>query len=98
VRGLLWIPALIVAAVVAAALDGDSGLRTWWELRGDVAKLHARNAGLRAEVASLRGQAEALASEPFALERAIREDLGLVQPGETLVRLPRDDDRSSRIP
>lgn len=94
----MWIPALIVAAVVAAALDGDSGLRTWWELRGDVAKLDARNAELRADVASLRRQAEAMASQPFELERAIREDLELVRPGETLVRLPRDQDRTSRIP
>jgi cell division protein FtsB len=43
-------------------------------------------AELEARIESREGEAAALRSDPLALERAIREDLGLARPGETVVR------------
>ena len=39
----VWLGIGVVAIAVALALtDGDSGLRTWWALRGDLAAAQAR--------------------------------------------------------
>ena len=50
------------------------------------------------EVEALRIEAQRLEEGGFATERAIREELGLVRPGQTLLRLPGDDVSSVRIP
>lgn len=83
-----WIAAGIVAAALAAALlDPDAGLRSWWRLRTELESTRERVDGLRREVRALRSEARALRSDPFALEAAIREDLGLARPGETVLLL-----------
>jgi len=84
----LGIPILLAAALAAAWLDPDAGLRTWWHLRSDVRAAEDRIAALRAEVEALRSEARALRSDPSAQERAIREELGWARPGETVVRWP----------
>jgi cell division protein FtsB len=92
-----WILPAIVAAVLAAAmLDGEAGLRTWLRLRGDLRAAEARIETLRDEIAVLKDETEALRSDPFAIEAAIREDLHLARPGETVVRLLGEP--SPRIP
>lgn len=83
-----WIAAgIVAAAVAAAALDGDAGLRSWWRVSSELDATRERVAGLQGEVRALRSEAEALRSEGFALEAAIREDLGLARPGETVLLL-----------
>jgi cell division protein FtsB len=99
----LAIPALVAAALAMAWLDTDSGLRAWLGLRRDVAAARDRIEGLSAEVAELDAQARALASDRFAQERAIREELDWALPGEQVVRLPaaapdRDPDRPENPP
>jgi cell division protein FtsB len=46
----------------------------------------------------LRAAADALESDRFAIERAIRERLRLARAGETLVRLSGPETASSRFP
>ena len=84
----LAIPALVAAALAMAWLDTDAGLRAWLGLRRDVSAARGRIQALQAEIAELDAQARALASDPVAQERAIREDLGWAKPGESLVRMP----------
>ena len=91
------IPALIAAAVVFAAIDDESGLRTWWGLRADLAEARARIALLREDVGSRRDAAHSLEQDEFAIERAIRERLEYVRPGETLVRLPSSEVATDRF-
>ena len=55
-------------------------------------------AALREETRRLDLEAEQLESGDFALERAIREELERVRPGQVLVRLRRGDVPSARIP
>ncbi len=86
-KGLLLIPALAGVALVCAALDDGSGIRTSRQLRSDLRAAEQRVATLRAEIADLRSRVTALETDPFALERAIREDLDFARPGETVVRL-----------
>jgi len=85
--GLLAIPAAALAAAGWSAVDESSGLPTWRRLREDLSAARARIEILRGDVEALRREAEALEGDEFALECAIREDLGLARPGESVVRL-----------
>lgn len=97
-KAVLVVAALVAAVVVHAAFDADAGLGTWLRLRGLLHESQERNAELRREIAALESEANSLEAGGFAVERAIREELGFTRAGETLVRLPRDDRSSARFP
>jgi cell division protein FtsB len=86
-RQLWWIPVAAFAATGLLALDDRTGVPAWRRLRDDLRAADARIEILRGDIAALRAESLALESDAFAVERAIREDLGLAQPGETVVRL-----------
>jgi cell division protein FtsB len=92
------IPLLVCAAVLVAALDGQAGLRVWWDLRAALRDAQAERALLLREVEGLRTAADALEGDRFAIERAIRERLRLARAGETLVRLSAPESASPRFP
>jgi hypothetical protein len=99
-----WLAIGVVSVALALAVsDRDSGLRTWWALRGDLSVAQARIEQLRSDIADLERDSGGLSGEgePFALERAIRERLVYARPGEILVRLGPPtafSDASPRIP
>jgi cell division protein FtsB len=89
-----WLAPLVLAAVAfLASVDGQSGITMWFRLRDDVALSATRVDNLARETEDLKDQIEALENEPFALERAIREDLELARPGEIIVRFDRNGGR-----
>lgn len=88
------VPALLAAALGIAVADADSGIPMWFRLREDAGPAAVRVGALRRETEALSAQIEALESEPFALERAIREDLELALPGEVIVRFDPPANRS----
>ena len=98
VKALMLAAAFIAAALVYAAFDSDAGLGTWLRLRRELHESQERNAALRTEIAQLEQESAALERGGFAVERAIREELGFVRPDETLMRLPRTDESSARFP
>ena len=77
---------VIVAIAVSAMLDPNTGLRIWLELRRDLAVSNVRVERLVRANEALRGEIETLEREPAAVDRAIREELDLVLPGEVVVR------------
>jgi cell division protein FtsB len=94
-----WLAIGVAALAIGLAVaDGESGLRSWWQLRGDLREAEARIEQLRAEVRGLERQAGGLEDDPFALERAIRERLHYAKPGETLVLLSPTSSANPRIP
>ncbi len=97
-RGLLGVALLLSLGLVSAALDEDSGVQSWLHLRSELEEARARVAALREETRRLHEEAGQLESGEFALERAIREELELARPGQTLLRLRRGDVPSARIP
>lgn len=73
--------------LVASALH-PAGLRKHRALSADVRRLADENETLREKNQRLRQEARALAGDPAALERAAREELGYVRPGERIYQLP----------
>ncbi len=86
VRAYLIIPVLSLLVVAFAATDEESGIPLWLRLRGDLAAADDRLARLELELEALRTEIRDLETDPFAQERAIREDLFLAKPGETIIR------------
>ncbi|BDG07780.1 FtsB family cell division protein [Anaeromyxobacter paludicola] len=82
---------LLVAGVAGAflaysALEGR-GLRQHLRLQREIQAVSTRNEALRQENLRLRREARALTGDPAALERAAREELNYVRPGELVIRL-----------
>jgi cell division protein FtsB len=86
-KRLVWVPILVVVAAGWTVADERSGLPAWQRLNGDLGSARARIAVLHSDIDALQREANALDGDAFAIERAIREDLGLALPGETVVRL-----------
>ena len=89
-----WVRRAAAAVVVMLALGyipyhvyARSGLARTLVLRRDLKALRARNAQLAADNDRLAREAEALRSDPDAIERVARAELGWVRPGEIIVDL-----------
>ena len=94
--GQIWIFRVLAALLLAAVfgygpyhLYARSGLARHLQLRREVATMQAKNARLRVEIEKLSREIEALRSEPRAMERVARADLGWVRPGEVIFDLGR---------
>ena len=81
--GLLFSGILLIALLVGT-LFGDGGFLQLMDERQRTAELAAELAALRAENSRLAEEIAALRSDPAAIERLAREELGLVRPGETV--------------
>ena len=89
VRGFraYWLLPVIAAAGLALTLaDRESGLVVWYETHEELEVSRDRIAALNTRVETLKSEINALERDPFALERAIREELELARPGEIVVR------------
>jgi cell division protein FtsB len=76
------------ALVLAAFSAADArGFRRSIELQRQIAQLKSRNDALAKENASLVQEIHGLRKDPAALERAAREELGFVKPGEVVITL-----------
>lgn len=77
-----------MAGLIAAVPMVDSrGFRRYLRLRRDVVSLTERNRQIAEENRKMIRQIEALRSDPKAVERAAREELGFVKPGELVINL-----------
>jgi len=77
-----------IAMLIAALFVGTMIIWMWRtarQLKSEIEQLRAENARLSAEIQALR-------SDPLAIERLAREELGLSRPGETLFVI-RDESR-----
>lgn len=86
-RRVALVLCVVLAAAVWAVADPVSGVRAWLALDRDRTAAEARLLELRGELAALEAQADALDADALAIEMAIRTDLGLARPGETIVRV-----------
>ncbi|MFI5316913.1 MAG: septum formation initiator family protein [Myxococcota bacterium] len=91
-RELLWIGPLaaLVGAAFALLYDADNGLRAVFGVNAELVRAEARVAKLSAERSELVDRADRLRSDPFEIESVARESLGMLRPGEIVVRLRGD--------
>ena len=93
-RALLVLLAFAALAGGHLALDPE-GLSKTLRLRADCEALESANGKLARENERLRWEVKALADDPAELERAAREELGLIRPGEVVFRLEDGDGAGS---
>jgi cell division protein FtsB len=98
VKRLLIIPALLSAALIYISVDRGTGLSTWMRDRDSLESSEKQIARLEAEIVRLKAEVDRLERDPFAIERAIREDLEWARVGETVVRIPGGLDSNPRFP
>jgi cell division protein FtsB len=79
--------ALGVAALAILGYGGQSLARVW-QMKHEVESLEREIAGLRVETVELSAAVARLRSDPDSIEKLARETLGLVKPGERVLKLP----------
>ncbi len=90
-RARVWVVGAAAAAAAAAAVHDPQGLRRYLALAADIRRMQGENARLSAETAALAREVRALRTDPAALERAAREELRFVRPGERVYWLGAGD-------
>jgi cell division protein FtsB len=84
-----WSVRLVLATVVAMLIAwvpaGDDDRAT--RLRDQLDALRTEAATLRVKNARLAGEVDALRTDPAAIESHARDELGMVYPGELVLRL-----------
>lgn len=78
---------MIALILAIGSLSAEGGFRRYARLKRDLASLEERNAKLSAENTRLKREIQRVRTEPAALERAARENLGLVRSGEIVFNL-----------
>jgi cell division protein FtsB len=86
-RKLLAVAAVLAGVLSLASVADARGFRRYLLLRQDVEALQERIRGLAGQNEALLREINALRKEPAALERAVREELGYVKPGEIVFHL-----------
>jgi cell division protein FtsB len=87
-RSLVWAAplGLLVVSVVLVPLRmlEPEGLPRYRALRAELAEARADNERLAREVADLAREVQLLRSDPSAVERIARDELGMVRDGEVV--------------
>ena len=86
-RRLLGSLAMGAAAVAVLGVGGQSLARVW-QMKQEVASLEREIGQLRSETDRLSVDIDRLRTDPDYTERVAREALGMVKPGERVLKLP----------
>jgi len=88
VRGRVLIVAAFGAAALLVLAYGGQSLARVWHMKHEVESLEREIVTLRAETGRLTAVVNRLRTDPDFIEQVAREDLGLVKPGERVLKLP----------
>jgi cell division protein FtsB len=86
-RGLLG---LLVAVMIVHDVFGTHGFLAMRRTQSEIKKVKADIDQLSKENAALEQEVKDLKSDPRLIEKIARDDLGLARPGETIIRIPQD--------
>jgi cell division protein FtsB len=87
VRGRALILAVLGAATLLTLTYGGQSLARVWQMKHEVESLEREIVTLRAEAGRLTATVNRLRTDPDFIEQVAREDLGLVKPGERVLKL-----------
>jgi cell division protein FtsB len=88
VKGRALILAALAAATFLTLTYGGRSLARVWQMKQEVESLEREIVTLRAETGRLTATVNRLRTDPEFIEQVAREDLGLVKPGERVLKLP----------
>lgn len=86
-RKWLWASVTIAFVLAAWSASAEGGFRRYLNLSQQVETLRNRNRQTAEENAKLMKEVDALRADPKAIERAAREELGFIRPGEVVIHL-----------
>ena len=86
-RKWVWLSLGVAAVLGLVSVVDARGFRRYLELQQEVSELQAKNRTLRAQNERFVREIEALRSDPAAIERAAREELGFIRPGEIVLNV-----------
>ena len=78
---------MAIMTVPTLVLD-EQGLPRYRLLREELQELRQSNEELLREIATLKGEIDALRSDPMYVERIARDELGMVRPDEFVFQFP----------
>ena len=87
-RGRVLMMAAFAAAALLTLTYGGQSLARVWQMKHEVESLEREIVTLRAETGRLTAVVNRLRTDPDFIEQVAREDLGLVKPGERVLKLP----------
>ena len=87
---------IVVLALAVGSLFGDRGILQLFHQKERAAQLAQELEDLRTENLRLAGEILSLRTDPRAIEKIAREELGLSRPGETVFLIR--DERASEQP
>jgi cell division protein FtsB len=76
---------------------GSHGLMAMRQTQRQIDQLHGEIGRLCKENATLTNQVQALRTDPKAVERIAREEMGLARPGEMIFKLPSSAESSDAV-
>jgi cell division protein FtsB len=88
VKGRALLLAALGAATLVTLTYGGQSLARVWQMKHEVESLEREISTLRAEAGRLTATVNRLRTDPDFIEQVAREDLGLVKPGERVLKLP----------
>ena len=80
--------AVLAALAVSFAAYGGQSLTRVWTLKKEVESLEREVGALRADTARLTAEVDRLRTDPDYIEQIARDKLGLVKPGDRVLKLP----------
>ena len=85
-RSLAWLMpcGLLIYAMVSVPVRilSEDGLPRYRRLQDQLVRVRHENVALSRDIERLNREVESLRTDPSAIERIARDELGLVQPGE----------------
>lgn len=81
---------LVLFALLVNDVLGAHGLIAMRKTQKDIEQVQKQIDVLNQENQSLSGQVSSLKTDPKAIERIAREEMGLAKPGEIIYKLPRE--------
>jgi cell division protein FtsB len=84
-----WWVAGLLAILAGLAVAGERSMARVWSFREETQRVQREIQGLEAENEDLARTAERLRDDPEVIEQIAREELGMVRPGEKVLRFPK---------
>ncbi len=78
----------VVLVAAGLAVYGGNGVVRVWQVQRELETLERELGALRARTRELSDTVDRLRNDPLFIEKAAREELGMVHPGDTVLKFP----------